>query len=262
MQPSGIVTLLSDFGTKDPFVGVMKGAVLQRFPRATLVDLTHEIGAQDVVAGAFWLAAAHRYFPPGTVHLAVVDPGVGSARAPLALRAGPHWFVGPDNGLFELVCQKGPQPLAARRLVAGALGLGSPSQTFHGRDWFAPAAALLASGELRFEALGPECEPAASLDLPPVVERAGELEGRVMVVDRFGNLITNLEPRVLGADRRVKVGEELIACAGTYADVSPGALLAYQGSFGQLEIAVRNGSAAERLGAQPGTKVILEGPCS
>ncbi len=260
MQPSGVITLLSDFGTKDPFVGVMKGVVLERFPSARLVDLTHDIAPQDVLAGAFWVNAAYRHFPAGTVHLAVVDPGVGSERAPMALEADSHWFVGPDNGLFELLRQRAV-PSRARRLAAEKIGVRAPSRTFHGRDWFAPAAALLASGRVRFDDLGPAHEPSGALALPAVAERAGALEGTVLVVDRFGNLITNLEPRALPSDCQVVIGNERVACAGTYADISPGALVAYIGSFGQLEIAVRDGSAAGRLGAGPGTKVVLEGPC-
>ena len=260
MQPSGIVTLLSDFGLRDPFVGVMKGVILQWFPEAKLVDLSHEIAAQDVLAGAFWLAAAEPWFAPGTVHLAVVDPGVGGQRAALAMRAHGHVFVGPDNGLFELVCRRGAAD-EVRSIDAERLGFSLPCRTFHGRDLFAPVAALLAANKLPFEELGPLFEPRGRLDWPAADQSLAGWRGQVLLVDRFGNLISNIEPEgALGAEARVRVGTTSIRCAGTYGDVEPGELVAYVGSFGQLEIAVRDGSAAERLGAERGTPIILEGP--
>ncbi|HEV8245787.1 MAG TPA: SAM-dependent chlorinase/fluorinase [Polyangiaceae bacterium] len=267
MQASGIITLLTDFGSSEPYAGVMKGVILQRFPEATLVDLTHEIPPQSLLAGAFWLGAAYPWFPAGTVHLAVVDPGVGSSRAPVALAAHGHYFVGPDNGLFEFV-RRGAETVAVRRLEPERLKAPALSRTFHGRDLFAPAAALLASGALGFEALGPEHELAASLTLPAVVQRAGaregevRLEGAVVAVDRFGNLITNLEPRRAPAEGRVHVAERVAPCSSTYADVAAGELVAYLGSFGQLEVGVRNGSAARELKAGTGTPVYFEGPWS
>ena len=260
MKPSGIVTLLSDFGLRDPFVGVMKGVVLQWFPEARLVDLTHDIPAHDVLAAAFWLAAAEPWFAPGTVHLAVVDPGVGSSRAALAMRAHGHLFVGPDNGLFELVCRKGP-PDEVRSIDAERLGLGLSSRTFHGRDLFAPVAALLASGKLPLEEVGPLTTPQGNLAWPAVSQNGVRSQGEVVVIDRFGNLISNIEPAAaLAAGSRARVGAAAITCAGTYSDVEPGELVAYVGSFGQLEIALRDGSAAQHLGAERGTPIILEGP--
>ncbi len=260
MTPSGIITLLSDFGLKDPFVGVMKGVILQWFPEAKLVDLTHEIAAHDVLGGAFWLAAAEPWFAPGTVHLCVVDPGVGGERAALAVRAHGHVFVGPDNGLFELVCRQAPAD-EVRSIDAERLGFSLPSRTFHGRDLFAPVAALVAASKLPFDELGPVAEPRGKLAWPAVSQSGSRHEGQVIVVDRFGNLISNIEPDApLVPGSRALIGATSIPCRGTYSDVPPGELVAYVGSFGQLEVAVRDGIAAVRLGAERGTPIILEGP--
>ncbi len=260
MQPSGIITLLSDFGLSDPFVGVMKGVILQWFPEAKLLDLTHEIAAQDVLGAAFWLAAAEPWFAPGTVHLCVVDPGVGGLRAPLAMRAHGHVFVGPDNGLFDLVCRRAPAD-EVRSIDAERLGFSLPSRTFHGRDLFAPVAALLAASKLPFDELGPVAEPQGKLAWPAVSQSGARQQGQVIVVDRFGNLISNIEPEAaLAPGSRALVGATSIPCRGTYSDVQPGELVAYVGSFGQLEIALRDGSAAAHLGAARGTPLSLEGP--
>jgi S-adenosyl-L-methionine hydrolase (adenosine-forming) len=260
VKSSGIVTLLSDFGLSDPFVGVMKGVVLHWFPAAKLVDLTHDIGAQDVAVAAFWLARATPWFTPGSVHLAVVDPGVGSARAPIVVHADGHYFVGPDNGLFDAV-RRAATSSEVRRIDTAALGLGVPSRTFHGRDIFAPVAGLLAAGDLSFEAVGPEFAPEATLAWPVPTRSDSRWQGEVLAVDRFGNLICNIEPEsALSASARAEVRGAAIRCGSTYAEVAPGELVAYVGSFGQLEIAVRNGSAAQQLGASRGTPVTLEGP--
>jgi S-adenosyl-L-methionine hydrolase (adenosine-forming) len=260
MTTSRIVTLLTDFGTRDPFAGVMKGVMLGVAPDLKLVDLTHEIEPQAVADAAFWLAQSYGWFPAGTVHLAVVDPGVGSERAPLALSAGGHFFVGPDNGIFELVARRA-RALEARELKPDRLGLTVPSRTFHGRDVFAPFAAALASGALAFGDVGPLRKPTRSeLFVEPVSSSTG-IEGAVVVVDRFGNLITNLPGEALTDRRRTKVslcGKTLLI-ARTYADVPPGALAAVVGSGGMLEVFARDGSAAERLAAKRGTPVRVHG---
>jgi S-adenosylmethionine hydrolase len=256
--PSGIVTLLTDFGTHDPFVGVMKGVVLARFPRAVLVDLTHEIDPQHVAGAAFWIAQAYRYFPVGSVHVAVVDPGVGSGRGALVVRADGQLFVGPDNGIFEVVWRRAGS-FEARELSLARLGLPVPSRTFHGRDVFAPAAALLASGALAFEDVGAPTVPVAGEHPAQSLRGEASASGEVVVIDRFGNLITNLEGPWPGVENaRVAVAGRTLPVAGTYAELAPGALAAIFGSFGQLEIACRDGSAARTLGAQRGTAVRVD----
>jgi hypothetical protein len=259
-RPSGVVTLLTDFGSRDPFVGLMKGVALAIAPAARLVDLGHECDAYDVGAAAFWLGRGHGYFPPGTVHLAVVDPGVGSPRRAVAAVAGGHAFVGPDNGLLA-------EALAAAGRVDGAVELdaaragrgGAPSATFHGRDVFAPAAARLAAGAALAD-LGDPLDPATLAPSPVPAPRpeGGALAGQVVVVDRFGNLITNLpvdEGARSGARVRWAGGE--LPLRRTYADAAPGAPLALVNSFGVVEIAVRDGHAASALGAGRGTMVSL-----
>jgi S-adenosylmethionine hydrolase len=266
VKPSGIVTLLTDFGLSEPFVGVMKGAILKECPSARLIDLSHALPPQDVPAAAFWSAACARYFPEGSVALAVVDPGVGSARAAIVVEASERLFVGPDNGLFDLVRER-LGPARVRRIDAEKLGIFPPSRTFHGRDLFAPVAGRLCAGTLAFDDVGPLHEPVSSdppLRMATPERRAGarvRFEGRVITVDHFGNLICNIEPgSELGPAFHLEVGGARVRCGATYSDVAPGEALGYVGSFGQLEIGVRNGSARERLAATAGTRVVLEGP--
>jgi len=258
VKPSGVVTLLTDFGTREPFVGVMKGVVLARCPTAQLVDLTHEIEPQRVADAAFWLGQAYRYFPAGSVHVAVVDPGVGSARRALVVEADEQFFVGPDNGIFEVVRRR-VRSFVARAIALDALGLPPPSHTFHGRDVFAPVAGLLAAGVVGFEAVGPSTDIVRTERVPEPVIGPGSASGEVVVVDHFGNLVTNLEGPWPGAEQaRVFVAGRTLAVTSTYADVAPQALTALFGSFGQLELAERDGSAARTLGAQRGTPVRVD----
>ncbi len=267
--PSGIVTLLTDFGQRDPFVGMVKGVILAGFPAARIVDLTHEIPPQDLRAGAYWLARSYAGFPAGTVHVAVVDPGVGTARALVVAEARGQWLVAPDNGLLaELAARDGLGAVHAIDRVA--CGLGEPSRTFHGRDLLAPVAAMLASGALRPTAVGPE----SALTGPSwerAVVRPDRIEGAVIVRDRFGNLLTDVPTEAverLAGERGavpeqdpsrggllVWVSDQAVPWRRTYADVAVGALVALDNAHGDLEIAVRDGSAAERLGAGPGTPV-------
>lgn len=258
MKPSGVVTLLTDFGTRDPFVGVMKGVVLGRCPTAQLVDLTHEIEPQRIADAAFWLGQAYRHFPAGSVHVAVVDPGVGSARLALCVAADQQYFVGPDNGIFEVVRRRALS-FEARAISLETLGLAPPSRTFHGRDVFAPVAGLLASGVVEFEDVGPSSDYVRTERVPEPVMGAGSASGEVVVVDRFGNLVTNLEGPWPGVERaQVFVSGRTLSLAGTYTDVMPGSLAAVFGSFGQLEISERDGSAFRTLGAQRGTPVRVD----
>ncbi|HEU5073270.1 MAG TPA: SAM-dependent chlorinase/fluorinase [Polyangiaceae bacterium] len=260
MTPSGVITLLTDFGLKDPYVGMMKGAILRGFRQATLVDLTHAISPQDIAAARFWIARSYRWFPPGSLHLVVVDPGVGSARDPLALEVDGHLFVGPDNGVFAGVLeQTGPQ--RAHRIDPQRLGIAELSATFHGRDLFGPAAAVLAaSSDGDLERVGPQRElPLAS----PRTRSGGTgsaVNGCVVVVDHFGNLITDIAADQLPSDKTwcVLLGRQALPVVRTYAEAAPGQCVALIGSLGTLEVAARDGSAAQLLGAGVGAVVSVE----
>lgn len=248
MAPSGVITLLTDFGVSDPFVGILHGVILSRFPGARVVDLCHGVAAQGVEEAAFWLTGSCSWFSPGTVHVAVVDPEVGTARAALLVSARGQLFLAPDNGLLGELAHA---PAAeVRHVDLERVGLGEPSRTFHGRDVFAPLAAELAAGRLRFEDVGPP-GTARRLELPAVPH--------VVSIDRFGNLITNLEGSALRAFARpvvVLAGRE-VAVAGTYAEVPDQEPVALVSSFDTLEIAVRNGNAASYFGVQRGAAVFL-----
>jgi S-adenosylmethionine hydrolase len=256
-----IITLLTDFGLRDAFVGTMKGVLLSRCPTAQLVDLTHALDLGDITGGALLLRAAVSFFPPGTIHLAVVDPGVGGPRRPLVLRAGSQFFVGPDNGLlWPAAVQAGAS--AAFELREERYRLSSVSSTFHGRDLFAPAAGALAAGTPP-EAMGPPCSDPVTLSLSSAVVSGREIVGEVLWVDHFGNAITNLDPGVVSAG----VGERFALRAGGlrlpgpsshYGAVEAGQPVVVLGSMGYYEIAIREGNAADRLGLARGTRVIAE----
>jgi S-adenosylmethionine hydrolase len=240
MSGASVITLLTDFGTADSYVAELKGVLLRRAPSARLVDVTHEIPPGDLRAAQVILGRTWHRFPPGTVHLCVVDPGVGGARAALALSARGHAFVGPDNGVFTEV-------------LAGAQAVELPvpadaSPTFHGRDVFAPAAAALAA-DAPLASLGSPVEPRERLPLPRPRTEGRVTVGEVLLVDRFGNLLTNI-PATAGS---VTVDDrELGPVRRTFADVAVGALVAYVGSGGTIEIARRDGSAALHLGVGRG----------
>lgn len=260
-RASGIVTLTSDFGLKDPFVGVMKGQLLRRHPDVRIVDLTHEVLAHWPAEAGFWLARSFRYFPEGTVHVAVVDPGVGSSRDIAAVECEGHVFLAPDNGLLAGVIEMATE-VALRRVepsVLVRLGLDAPSATFHGRDIFAPLAAELASGRLQPADLG---APVHEL-IPGWVEEPlvglGQVTGVVVTVDHFGNLITNIDSRHLGGltQPAVRVAGRELPLRRTYSDVRPGEYLALVNSFGVVEIARAERSAADGLGLDRGAPVVV-----
>ncbi|HLV66661.1 MAG TPA: SAM-dependent chlorinase/fluorinase [Polyangiaceae bacterium] len=249
----GVVSLLTDFGLSDPYVGILKGVIAREAPGTTVIDVSHDVPPQDIELAALWLEQAYTWFPPGTVHVCVVDPGVGTARAALAARAGEHWFVAPDNGVLSGVLAREPS-WEVRWIDAGALRLSVASRTFHGRDVFAPVAGRLASGALRLSDVGPEHAPTLHARRAPRVEK-GEAFGEVIAVDRFGNLITNLPASVLeGEGVTVEIRDARLRSVGTYAE---GELecVALVGSFGLVEIAVQNASAAARLGVGRGEPV-------
>ncbi len=257
-----VVALLTDFGRLDHYAGAMKGAILSACPEATIVDVTHEVPAHDVAAGALALDAVYRHFPEGTVFAAVVDPGVGSERRPIAVRAGRWLFVGPDNGVFTYVLEA--EPAARVRLIANARLLRQPtSPVFHGRDVFGPVAARLAGG-LALEEVGPPVTDPVRLEQPPKTRTEDGWSGAVLHVDRFGNLTTNLVEADLaalaGGDTgalEVCLGPEVLPFVGSYSDVAPGRACALVGSSGRLEIAVRLGRAEALPGAGKGAHVLV-----
>jgi S-adenosylmethionine hydrolase len=260
-RPSGVITITTDFGHKGPFVGVMKGCILTRFPEARIVDLTHEIVVHWPAEAGFWLSRSFGYFPAGTVHVAVVDPGVGTSRDIVAVSAQGHVFLAPDNGLLAPIVVRHPEAaivrLDAPKLVP--LGVSRPSATFHGRDIFAPVAAELAAGRCQAADLG---EPVRSL-IPawvdePTAEPSG-LAGVVITIDTFGNLITNIDGKLLErfANPQIRAGNHVFPLRRTYGDVQPGDYLALVNSFGVLEIARSEQSAAEGLGLNRGAPVTV-----
>lgn len=257
-----IVALLSDFGTRDHYAGTMKAVVLSVCPDVTLVDIGHDIPPHDVLAGALELAACYRYFPIGTVFLVVVDPGVGSVRRGIAADTGDHRFVAPDNGVLTAVFSETP-PRRVVELTERKYARPTVSRTFEGRDRFAPAAAWLAKGVV-LTTLGRTVTDFHLLQIPaPEVEPA-RVRGQVLRVDRFGNLITNIDRRAFdrvapeGVNIQVDVdGREVDRVVGTYAEAAEGELCALFGSTDHLEIAVNAGSAAERLGLARGASVTV-----
>lgn len=259
-SPSGIVTLTTDFGSADGYVGAMKGVILARFEPARIVDLAHDLAAGDVAGASDVLARAAPYFPPRTVHVGVVDPGVGTARRGLALLVEDQLYVGPDNGIFSGVLELGGDA-SVFALENWGLWREPVSPVFHGRDIFAPVAAHLASGgDLR--EVGPAVEPAALVRLrtPEPIEEADDLRGEVVHVDRFGNLVTNLRLPEDARPASVELAGRTLAVSRTYGDVAPGELVALVGSSGRLEIAVNGGSAAARLEGRVGLVVTLRAP--
>jgi hypothetical protein len=249
---ASIITLLTDFGTRDAYVAAMKGVILGLNPQAVLVDLTHEVPPQDILAGAFILAEAAPYFPEGAIHLAVVDPGVGTGRRGLAARARGRFWVGPDNGLLSLALGGAPEATIVS-LTNPACFRPEVSATFHGRDIFAPVAAHLSLG-VDLARLGPIIRDPVALPIAEPVFTPAEARGEIIYVDRFGNLVSNLPGRQLatwlaGRDFRLRVGPLTISqLSRTYSEVAAGECLVLIGSHGFLEIACNRESAARRLG--------------
>ena len=259
-----MITLLTDFGTTDPYAGMMKGVIASVCPRAAVVDITHEIAPQDVAGAADILDYAHTCFPAGTIHVAVVDPGVGGQRAVIAVEAGDYTFLAPDNGLLGPVLER----LAVKRAVRvenEAFFRHPVSRTFHGRDIFAPVAGHLAGG-IDLDDLGPriKADELIRLSLPVPEVADGRVAGVVVGIDRFGNLITNIdrdciERAIIGsASGRIEVsigGHRIFHLSETYAAAEPGELLALIGSRGRLEISVNQGSAQAFCDASRGDRV-------
>ena len=258
-RPAPIVTLTTDFGWGDYYVGAMKGVILHIAPEAHLVDISHQIPSQDVLAAAFVLRHAAGEFPPGTVHLAVVDPGVGTRRRPLALHSNGHLWVGPDNGLFSFVLNRADTRI--HEIARRDLGRPDPSSTFHGRDLFAPLAAHLCRG-LDLAAVGPPVADPVRLAASAPCKSAGRIAGHVIHIDGFGNLVSNIAAADIapwGPALCIRLGAHVLTqLCRTYADVEPGVPLALIGSAGLLEIAVNRGHAARQLGVQRCAALVVE----
>ena len=234
-----IITLLTDFGIADSYVAEMKGVLLSRAPQATLVDVSHQVPVGDIRAGQYVLSRTWHQFPRGTVHLAVVDPGVGTERRALVAESAGHRFLAPDNGLLSFL------PADARFFALPIPSQAAP--TFHGRDLFAPAAAALSLGE-PVESLGTAVTDSVRAPLPIPRGEGGTIIGEVIYIDHFGTLISNIPATALKPDPRIRVGgSDAGPLRRTFTDVPPGALVAFIGSGGTVEIAVRDGSAAAML---------------
>ena len=264
LEPNGTLTLLTDFGTQDHFVGVMKGVINEIAPHVTTIDINHQVRPQNVSLGAHLLAEAVSYFPPGTVHVAVVDPGVGTERRAIAAQIGDQFFVAPDNGLLTLILNQARETGKHIEIVAlnqPKYWLPELSASFHGRDIFAPVGAHLANG-LPLDRLGDEIHDPIMLDLPAPKSTVNGWLGEVVMVDAFGNLSTNLSEDMLGNNPKnvlVKIGEQRMqGLTETFGDEKPGALIATVDSRGTLAISIVNGNAAEALGADIGTPVKVE----
>ena len=257
MKP--VIALLSDFGSRDHYVGTMKGVILGICPDVTLVDITHDITPHDVLDGALELVAAYRFFPVGTIFLAVVDPGVGSARRGIAADSGDYRFVCPDNGLLSVVTRETP-PKKVVELTERRYARPTVSRTFEGRDRFAPAAAWLAKG-IQLPALGRSVASIHQLDVPQPAVTGGQMAGAVLRVDRFGNLVTNIDRKsfekfATGGGVHIDAGGTTVGrIVATYADIQNGEVCALFGSTDHLELAANAGSAAEVLGLTRGAPV-------
>lgn len=261
MPRSGVITITTDFGHKGPFASVMRGIIYSRFPDAKIVDLAHDIPPQWPPEAGFWVSRSYQYFPDGTVHLAIVDPGLGAERDILLVEYDAHIFVAPDNGLLGRLLD-GTNDAEVFRLdpnKLASLGITNPSATFHGRDIFAPIAAEIASGSTSPGEIGEKTDDwtPAWLDEPEV--HAGKVTGVVITFDSFGNLITNIDATLIGSLEKpvVHIAGHHLPLLGTYSHAKPGDYLALINSFGVVEIARAEGSAAEGLGADRGAPVVV-----
>ena len=252
-----IITLTTDFGLADPFVGMMKGVILGIAPAVQLVDVTHDIRSYDILEAAFIIAGSYRYFLSGTVHVVVVDPGVGSERRPMAATANGHIFVAPDNGVLSLVLQTDLARFPAYHITNHSLFHEPVSRTFHGRDIFAPVAAHLAKGT-PVESVGPRIVDFVRGPLSIPRHQDDELVGTVLRIDKFGNIITNFRREDLGEKFSIQVaGVSITRLCGTFSEAKPGEFVAIEGSVGFIELALNQGSAAERLKVERGAEIGL-----
>lgn len=257
---SSVITLTTDFGVQDHYVGVMKAVLLSIVPDARLIDISHEIPPQDIMAGAWVVRNSAMLFPPESVHLVVVDPGVGTDRKPVAMRIEDQFFVGPDNGIFSLIADQYDHE--AIFLNNSSFWRPNPSKTFHGRDIFAPVAAHLASG-VTLEKFGDPLDKLATYRWAVPISDKDGIQGWIVHIDRFGNLISNIPEKVIrGAGQHSKlkiyVGNTILnEIVETFGDVADGEPAAYIGSSGVLEIAINKGDAREMLGVEKGAQISI-----
>ncbi len=257
-----IITLTTDYGTNDHLVGVLKGVILKINPDAQIVDITHQVTPFDLLDGALSIAAAYSYFPPRSVHVVIVDPGVGSERRPILVSGQNHYFIAPDNGVLSGIYEK-EHPVVVRHITSEHYFLQPVSKTFHGRDVFAPVAAWL-SKNWQPASMGEEITDFKRFAMPKPKEAEGMLKGVVLKVDAFGNLMTNFRAEDLPANA-VNEGELQLQIGSypvtkfvpTFAQGAAGEAVAYIGSSGFLEVAMNKGSAARTLGLGRGTPVLL-----
>ena len=261
-MPDPIITLTSDFGTADHLVGAMKGVILSINPAARIVDINHHVTPFDILDGALTIANACNYFPPRTIHVVIVDPGVGTQRRPLLVSGQKHYFIAPDNGVLSLILER--ESCIVRHITAEHYFLNPVSPTFHGRDIFAPTAAWL-SKAWQTEAFGEEITDYVRFTMPKAKAAGQSIKGVVLHVDAFGNLMTNLTKEDVpdtavtsGAIKLSVNGKEIRKLARTFASEAPGEPVAVFGSSGFLEIAVNRGSAARTLDANRGAEVTLD----
>lgn len=261
MRYSGVITMTTDCGHKGPFAAVMRGVILTRNPDATIIDLAHDIPPQWPPEAGFWLSRCYPYFPRGTIHMAIVDPGASSGRPILVAEHDGHVFIAPDNGLLAQLLDNADDPHVWRLDMArlASLNLGTPSATFHGRDIFAPVAAELAAGRLALTAIGESvCEWTPGwLDEPQT--HAGKVSGTIVTIDAFGNLISNIDAACIKDFKQpvAHIAGQQIAMMTTYGNAQPGDFLALINSFGVIEIARAEGNAAQRLGSERGAPLLI-----
>lgn len=263
LSPGPLVTLTTDFGVADHYVGTMKGVLISRCPSVRIVDISHEIAPFSIDSGAYTIDQAAPYFPAETIHVIVVDPGVGTARKAVLVEALGEFFVAPDNGVLSMVFERDPNA-KAREIKNRDLWLTSPSSTFHGRDIFAPVAAALASGAIQAENVGPVIPQIELLpDLHPRQEKPGQWQGKLLSIDRFGNAITNfMAPAfssIASCRFSLRLGKRRITrFQNTFGEAPSGLCFAYFGSSGYIELGVKQQSAAALLKAAPGDLVRLQ----
>ena len=261
MRPSGVITITTDFGHKGPFAAVMKGVILTRFLDAKIVDLAHDIPAQWPPEAGFWVSRSYQWFPQGSVHLAIVDPGVGTERDILIAECDGHIFMAPDNGLLAQLFDtcNDPQVYKLDMSKLASLDLPEPSATFHGRDIFAPIAAELAAGRIETREIGTPTKDWTPgwIDEPDV--SPSRITGVIVTVDTFGNLISNIDAGLLEAFNQpvADIGGHQIPMQTTYGRVQPGDYLALVNSFGVVEVARAEGSAADGLGSARGAPLVI-----
>lgn len=262
-MPNPIITLTTDYGTHDHLAGVLKGVILNIAPTASIVDINHHVVPFDLLDGALAIGASYSYFPPRTVHVVVVDPGVGSQRRPILVSAGQQYFIAPDNGVLSMIYER-EAPVTVRHITATHYFLSPMSNTFHGRDVFAPAAAWLAK-TFASEAFGDEITDYVRFTLPRAKATGSALKGVVLRVDSFGNLMTNLTladlPPATITDGKIRMqigGKSVERLTQHFAQGDPGEPMALPGSSGFLEIAINRGHAARTLGVNRGAEVVVD----